>query len=230
MPLRLPPEFYPGPSPNALTSLNPSLLRNMSTQWFVSSLSYCTSRQLIYSPAHPTADDVDAYLAPKRPHPSFGADPALSSFQTKARARVFLIESPSLPSSKASSSATAFISKALPEHGQINTLELHPHHAAVERQNFAKAGLVPFPTVHVGPALETLEKLQQPDEEGLLKKGGVIVVNNNAVREDMIALSRGEERSPIIEGMRRLYDWIEQDAGRTVLADVTQTVGERSWE
>lgn len=32
------------------------------------------------------------------------------------------------------------------------------------------------------------------------------------------------------KGLRRLYDWVEQDAGKTVLMSGIQTVGAKSWE
>lgn len=32
------------------------------------------------------------------------------------------------------------------------------------------------------------------------------------------------------KGLRRLYEWVEQDAGKTVLMSGIQTVGAKSWE
>ncbi|TYJ52118.1 hypothetical protein B9479_007272 [Cryptococcus floricola] len=218
----------------------------------------------------PTAGQVDAYLAPKLLHPSYGADPALPAIQSRAleagipaisvsplQGQFLSILALSLGAERIlevgtlAGYSTAFLSKALPGHGQVDTLELDPHHAAVAQENFLNADLFPFPTIHVGPALETLKRLEKPaegaydlvfidaDKEGtlgyvkeglrLLRKGGVVVVDN-AVRSGKIALSREEEPSPNVDGMRRLFDWIEQDGGRTVLANVTQTVGAKSWD
>ncbi|WVQ72081.1 hypothetical protein IAR50_001626 [Cryptococcus sp. DSM 104548] len=222
------------------------------------------------SNANPTAGDVDAYLGTKLLHPSYGGDHALPAIQSHAKASGLPSISVSplqgqflsilalsigaeriLEVGTLAGYSTAFLSKALPGHGQIDTLELDPHHAAVAQENFLKADLFPFPKIHVGPALETLQKLEKPaegpydlvfidaDKEGtlgyvkeglrLLRKGGVIVVDN-AVRSGRIALSKEEEPSANVDGMRRLYDWVEQDAGKTVLANVTQTVGAKSWD
>src|ERR1700691_5060950 len=49
---------------------------------------------------------------------------------------------------------TLGLARALPPNGQLVTLELEPHHAAVARQNFKRAGLAERIEVHVGPALE----------------------------------------------------------------------------
>jgi hypothetical protein len=52
--------------------------------------------------------------------------------------------------------STSFLAKALPSHGQIDTIEFSPVHAKVSQQNFLDTDLVPFPTVHVGAALDVL--------------------------------------------------------------------------
>jgi predicted O-methyltransferase YrrM len=58
--------------------------------------------------------------------------------------------------------STAFLSKALPPEGQIDTIELSPEHARIAKQNFLEADLFPFPAVHVGPALDILRDPQGP--------------------------------------------------------------------
>lgn len=35
---------------------------------------------------------------------------------------------------------------------------------------------------------------------------------------------------PDTVGLRKIFDWIEKDKGKTVLASALQTVGEKSWE
>jgi caffeoyl-CoA O-methyltransferase len=50
----------------------------------------------------------------------------------------------------------------LPEGGHIDTCELEEEHAAVARRYIERAGLADTITVHVGPAAETVERLDGP--------------------------------------------------------------------
>ncbi len=45
--------------------------------------------------------------------------------------------------------------------GHLHTFELDAHHAEVAHENFVAAGLESQVTIHVGPALENLEKISQ---------------------------------------------------------------------
>ena len=64
----------------------------------------------------------------------------------------------------------------LPDSGHIDTCELDEEHAAVARRYIERAGLSDRITVHVGPALETVQRLDGPwdfvfidaDKEGYL--------------------------------------------------------------
>ena len=51
---------------------------------------------------------------------------------------------------------------ALPADGTIDTCEIEPRHAEVARSYIAAAGYADRITVHVGPALETVERLPGP--------------------------------------------------------------------
>lgn len=152
--------------------------------------------------------------------------------------------------------STSFLTRALPHYGQIDTLELSPKHADIASQTFLDADLYPFPKIYVGPALDTLKTLQSPgaaeglsnpgydlvfidaDKERipeyfqeslrLTRKGGVILVDN-AIRQGRI-LQDGEDAGEDVKGLRRFYDWIEKDLGKTVMASGIQTVGAKSWE
>ncbi|ORY35817.1 S-adenosyl-L-methionine-dependent methyltransferase [Naematelia encephala] len=155
--------------------------------------------------------------------------------------------------------STYFLARTLPAHGQIDTLELSPVHAKVANENFLALDLYPFPKVHVGPALESLQKLDIPGtEEGLpahergydlvfidadkermyeyfqealrlTRKGGIIMCDN-AVRGGRIALEENDNPSIDVTGLRKLYDWVEQDQGKTVLMSGIQTVGHKFWD
>jgi len=50
----------------------------------------------------------------------------------------------------------------LPDDGRIDTCELDEQHAAVARRYIERAGLAERITVHVGPALETIQRLDGP--------------------------------------------------------------------
>jgi caffeoyl-CoA O-methyltransferase len=50
----------------------------------------------------------------------------------------------------------------LPEDGRIDTCEIDEQHAAVARRYIERAGLSDRITVHVGPALETVQRLDGP--------------------------------------------------------------------
>lgn len=69
--------------------------------------------------------------------------------------------------------STSFLAKALPSHGRIDTIEFCPLHAKIAQQNFIDTDPFPFPTVHVGAALDVLRDPKGPfaqppgTEEGL---------------------------------------------------------------
>ncbi|WVQ71801.1 hypothetical protein IAR50_001343 [Cryptococcus sp. DSM 104548] len=147
--------------------------------------------------------------------------------------------------------STFFLAKGLPKDGQLGTLEVSEKHAQVARGNFERSGLVPKPRVHVGPASETLKRMEVPEEgpydlvfidadkagtlvyvqQGLrlLRKGGLIVVDI-AIRGGRVALTEAQDPRPKVTGMRVLFDWIRKDDGKTVLANVTRTVGAKFYD
>jgi len=45
-------------------------------------------------------------------------------------------------------------------------------------------------------------------------------------------IAREENDDPVIDvvGLRKMYDWVQQDAGKTVVMSGIQTVGAKSWE
>lgn len=54
------------------------------------------------------------------------------------------------------------MAKALPSHGQIDTLEYSPLHAQHANSTFISLDLYPFPKVHVGKALDVLRDPRGP--------------------------------------------------------------------
>ncbi|WVR09463.1 hypothetical protein IAU60_006530 [Kwoniella sp. DSM 27419] len=218
----------------------------------------------------PTAASTDAYLDDKLVHPDYAGDPALTRGQQRANEA-------GLPSIAVSAQqgqflsvlargigaerileigtlggySTSFLSKALPAHGRLDTLELSPDHARIAQENFLDADLFPFPNLVVGPALSSLRTMQQPEEGGydmvfidankdqildyfleslrLTRKGGLILVDN-AVRGGRISLEQNDRPDIDVAGLRKMYDWVERDQGRTVLMSGIQTVGSKVWE
>lgn len=45
-----------------------------------------------------------------------------------------------------------------------------------------------------------------------------------------IVSEENDEPDIDVTGLRKVYDWVEQDAGKTVLMSGIQTVGAKAWE
>ncbi|MGA2562864.1 MAG: O-methyltransferase [Steroidobacteraceae bacterium] len=142
--------------------------------------------------------------------------------------------------------STIWLARALPSNGQLVTLELEPHHAAVARQNFKQAGLAERIEVHVGPALDTLVRLREQrvapfglvfidaDKPNIpryvqaaleLSEPGTLIVVDNVVREGAIIAPKPDASAT---GVRQLVSWL---AGQTRLsATAIQTVGNKGYD
>ena len=130
-----------------------------------------------------------------------------------------------------------WMARALPEGGELVSLEIDPRNADVARANIARAGLAERVTVRVGPAIETLPTLSGPfdlafidaDKESnadyfdhavrLSRPGGVIIVDN-VVREGRVTDPAGNAQ---VKGVRRMMDALSRDT--RVSATAVQTVG-----
>ena len=142
--------------------------------------------------------------------------------------------------------STIWLARALPAHGQLVTLELEPHHAAVARENFKRAGLAERIELHLGPALQTLARLREQrvapfglvfidaDKPNIpryvqaaveLSQPGTLIVVDNVVRGGAIV---APEPDASAIGVRQLASWI---AGQTQLsATAVQTVGTKGYD
>jgi predicted O-methyltransferase YrrM len=140
-----------------------------------------------------------------------------------------------------------WLGRALPDDGNLISLELEEHHAEVARRNFARAGLDGKIEVRVGPALESLARLRADRGEPFdlvfidadkrntpeyfsaavdLSHTGSLIVVDNVVRQGKLIDTESED--PDAEGMRRLIEQMGSD--RRVAPAVIQTVGVKGWD
>lgn len=139
--------------------------------------------------------------------------------------------------------STIWLGRALPQGGQMITLEVDPHHAEVARANIARAGLAPIVDLRLGPALETLPKLAaenagpfdfifiDADKPGTpdyflwalkLSRPGSLIIVDNVMRKGALL---EETKDPAVLGMRRLLELLRAQKGLTATA--IQTVGSK---
>ncbi|KAF6751680.1 O-methyltransferase family 3 protein [Ephemerocybe angulata] len=141
--------------------------------------------------------------------------------------------------------STIWLARAVPEGGHVTTLELDPHHAKVATENLTNAGLADKVEVIVGPAGETIKKLEpnphydfafiDADKPGnllyfqeakrLVRSGGAIIVDN-VCRNGRVADPEYSDAS--VEGVRTLLKGIQGD--KEVEATTIGTVGEKGYD
>lgn len=134
---------------------------------------------------------------------------------------------------------------ALPEDGRLVTLEYSEKHAEVAKKNIEHAGLADKITVVVGPALESLAKLDASEPfdlvfidadskndlpyfleaKRLLRPRGVILMDN-IVRYGRTADPTADDEATV--GVRALLQHIQND--KEVEATVIQTIGSRGFD
>ena len=143
--------------------------------------------------------------------------------------------------------SSLWLAGALPADGRLITLELNPRHAAVARDNFARAGLAERIEVREGPALKSLENLQAEETEPFdfffidadkvnspnyltwalkFAHRGSVIVLDNVIREGAILNARS--RDPAVVGTRRLHDLLASEP--RLSATAIQTVGDKGYD
>lgn len=139
--------------------------------------------------------------------------------------------------------STIELASALPADGRLVTLELEPHHAAVARENIARAGLADRVVVLVGPAADTLATLAGPfdfifidadkpsnvlylREAMRLSRPGTTIVVDNVIREGKVLDAASDD--PRVTGTRALFDAVAAEPRLTATA--VQTVGAKKWD
>ena len=141
--------------------------------------------------------------------------------------------------------STIWLARALPEGGDLVTLELDPHHAKVARENLERAGLSDKVDIRTGPAATSLAALtdeapfdfdfndadQQSNslylaQANRLGRPGTTIIVDNVVREGGV-LDAGSADDRII-GTRALFDMLTADP--RLDATAVQTVGAKGWD
>ena len=143
--------------------------------------------------------------------------------------------------------STIWLARALPPGGRMITLERDPRHATVARANLRGAGLAKRVTVRVGPALETLPRLEAEGEGPFdlifldadkpnnpayldwavrLARPGTVIVVDNVVRDGHVVQTRS--RDPRVQGIRRMNARLANDP--RLLATTLQTVGRKGYD
>ena len=142
--------------------------------------------------------------------------------------------------------STMWLARALPDGGQIVTLELVPHHAEIARINLRNAGIANV-DLHVGPALETLQVLVangaapfdfifiDADKSGYpeylewslkLSRPGTVIVADNVVRDGKVV--EPDNTDPNIQGVRRFTELVAAEP--RLSATVLQTVASKGYD
>lgn len=143
--------------------------------------------------------------------------------------------------------STIWLARALPEGGQIVSLELNPHHAEVARANLRNAGLLGKVDLRVGRASESLADLDagdaapfdlifiDADKSGYpeyldwslkLSRPGTVIVADNVVRDGKVI--QADNADPDIQGVRRFTELVAAEP--RLSATVLQTVGSKGYD
>ena len=143
--------------------------------------------------------------------------------------------------------STIWLARALPPGGRVVTLEFEPKHAAVARENFARAGLADRIDLRVGRAIELLPVLEaekvapfdlvfidadKPSTPDYLTwalkltRPGSLIVIDNVVRDGKVADAASEDAN--VRGVRRALELLAADPHLTATA--FQTVGSKGYD
>ena len=143
--------------------------------------------------------------------------------------------------------STIWLARALPEGGQLITLEFDPKYAEVARANFVRAGVADVVQLRIGPALETMPQLVTERcgpfdfifidadkgnyagyfEQALkLSRRGTLIIADNVVRDG--AVVDPTSCDPLVQGVRRFNERVAAEP--RVSATTIQTVGSKGYD
>lgn len=139
--------------------------------------------------------------------------------------------------------STVWMGKALPEGGELITLEYVQKHADTARRNIDRAGLSGKIEVRVGAAMDLLPSIEgpfdlvfidadKPNNQGYLvhalrlSRPGTVIVLDNVVRDGEVTQKSSADRSVI--GARAAFDLLHDHP--RIDATALQTVGLKGWD
>ena len=143
--------------------------------------------------------------------------------------------------------STIWLARGVSPEGRVVTLECAPEHAAIARENIARAGFERQVDVRVGVAIETLASLHaegagpfdlifidadKPPYPDYLKwalalsRPGTVIIADNVVRDGRVA--DAADPGLDIQGIRRFHEMLAATPGIT--ATTLQTVGGKGYD
>jgi len=143
--------------------------------------------------------------------------------------------------------SSIWMARALPADGHLTTLEFSPKHAEVARANITRAGLEKIVEIRVGPALETLAKMEKEGTEPFdlifidadkpnnpnylpwalkFSRPGTLLIGDNIVREGEVADPTSTD--PNVQGQRRFLELMAAEP--RLSATALQTVGSKGYD
>jgi predicted O-methyltransferase YrrM len=147
--------------------------------------------------------------------------------------------------------STIWLARALPPGGKVITLEINIEYAQVAKRNIEFAGVADRVEIRVGPAVESLVKMDasgevdrdgkfdlvfidadKPNNPEYLKwalkfsKQGTVIIGDNVVRDG--AVVDGESKDESVQGVRQFFEMLRDE--KRVDATALQTVGSKGWD
>ncbi|WP_432035518.1 O-methyltransferase [Streptomyces cucumeris] len=143
--------------------------------------------------------------------------------------------------------STIWLATALPADGRLVSLDADPRCAEVARANVAQAGLADVVDIRTGPALDSLARLAEDDEDPFdvvfidadkpnnpgylqwalrLTRPGSLIIGDNVVRDG--AVTDPTSTDPKVQGVRRFTELMAREPRLTATA--VQTVGEKGYD